>query len=284
MVIACFNGASTLTEQLDALAVQLLDEPWEVIVSDNGSSDGSQELVRKHSASFPGLRLVDASSRPGLSHARNVGAAHAVGRSLAFCDQDDRVDPNWLTAMTTALREHDLVAGRLEHDLLNEPWTIEVRGRPQADELLAYETGTMPFAFGCTIGVRAELHRRLGGFDERFDRGAEDADYCWRAEQLGVALSFVPEAITHYRYRDTLAAIYRQARNYGESEAQLCAKHRALGLTTAHPLRTGVRRWLGTARAFMRARSRGQLGVAVWLLGQRIGRLRGSIRNRVTLL
>src|SRR4029079_2434120 len=236
VVIACFNGASTLTEQLDALSAQHLDEPWEVIVSDNGSSDGSQELVRKRSASLRGLSLVEASSSSGLSHARSVGATHASGRSLAFCDQDDRVAPDWLTAMTTALREHDLVAGRPEHARLNEPWTIEVRGRPQADELLAYETGTMRFAFGCTIGVRAELHRRLGGFDEGLDRGAEDADYCWRAQQLGVPLTFVAEAITHYRYRDTLAGIYRQARNYGESEAQLCAKHRALGLTTAHPL------------------------------------------------
>jgi GT2 family glycosyltransferase len=285
VVIACLNGGPTIGEQLDALAAQSISEPWEVIVADNGSRDGSQELVRSYASRFPQLRLIDSSHRRGLSHARNAGAAAASGRSLAFCDQDDRVAAGWLEAMTIALRSHQLVAGRLEHDLLNAPWTIEVRGRPQAQELMTYEPGWPPFAFGCTLGVRKELHDRLGGFDESFDRGSEDADYCWRAQQLGSALVFVPDAATHYRFRDTLSAIYRQARNYGYSEVQFYAKHRALGLPKMrHPLRTGARRWLGTLRAFARARSRGRLGVALWLLGLRIGRLRGSLRCRATLL
>lgn len=281
-MIACRNGAATLAEQLDALLAQEAPIEWELIVSDNGSTDGSRELVARYES--PRLRLVDSSDRPGLSHARNVGAREARGGSIAFCDQDDRVATGWLAAMAAALDGHELVAGRLEHDLLNEPWTVEVRGRPQSERLLEYEQGWPPFAFGCTIGVRKELHERLGGFDESFSSGAEDADYCWRARQAGAELVLVEEALTHYRFRHDLRGVYRQARDYGEGEARLYAKHRPLGLPRARrPLRRAARLWAATGRSFLRARTRGGLGIAVWLLGQRIGRLRGSVRGRVLL-
>jgi GT2 family glycosyltransferase len=230
VLIACRDGEATIAEQLEALAAQAIAQPWEVIVTDNGSRDGSRELVMSYSKRFPHFKLVDAPDRPGLSYVRNIGAAAARGRSLAFCDQDDRVAAGWLETMATSLRAHELVAGRLEHDILNEPWTIEVRGRPQLEDLVTYAPGWPQFAFGCTLGVQKELHDRLGGFDENLLRGAEDADYCWRAQQLGARLTLAPDAITHYRFRNTLSGVYRQARNYGEGEAQVYAKHRMLGL------------------------------------------------------
>jgi glycosyltransferase involved in cell wall biosynthesis len=283
-VVACFNGAATLGEQLDALLAQDAAADWEIVVSDNGSIDGSRELAERYADRSSPIRVVDSSDRPGLSHARNVGARHARGRSVAFCDQDDRVAPGWLKAMATGLGEHELVAGRLEHDLLNDPWAVEVRGRPQTERLLEYEELWLPFAFGCTLGVRAELHERLGGFDEAFVNGAEDADYCWRAQRAGAQLILLDDAVTHYRFRHDLGGVYRQARDYGSSEVRLYAKHRPLGLPPApRPLRKAARLWAATGRAFVQARTRGELGVAVWLLGQRVGRLRGSLRSRVLL-
>ena len=283
-MLASFNGAATLGEQLEALLGQDATGDWEIVVSDNGSTDGSRELVEGYAARSPLVRFVDASGQPGLSHARNVGVRHARGRSVAFCDHDDRVAPGWLKAMARGLQENELVAGRLEHDLLNYPWAVEVRGRPQTEELLEYAEGWMPFAFGCTLGVRAELHERLGGFDEAFVDGAEDADYCWRAQRAGAQLILLEDAVTHYRFRHDLSGVYRQARNYGSSEVRLYAKHRPLGLPPARrPLRKAARLWAATGRAFVRARTRGELGVAVWLLGQRVGRLRGSLTSRVLL-
>jgi GT2 family glycosyltransferase len=283
-VVASFNGEPTLGDQLDALLVQDATVDWEIVVVDNGSTDGSRELIERYAARHSLIRSADASDRAGLSHARNIGARAATGRSIAFCDQDDQVAAGWLAAMTLGLREHELVAGRLEHDLLNDPWTAEVRGRPQSEELLRYEEGWPPFAFGCTLGVRADLHERLEGFDEAFAKGAEDADYCWRAHQAGARLVLLEDAVTHYRFRHDLGGVYRQARDYGESEVLLYAKHRPLGLPPARrPVRKAVRLWAATGRAFLRARTRGQVGVAMWLLGQRVGRTRGSLRSRVLL-
>jgi GT2 family glycosyltransferase len=285
VVIACKNGEATLGRQLDALLSQQADRPWEVIVSDNGSSDGSRAGVEAYRSRFPHLRLVDSSDRPGLAHARNVGARVAVGDSIAFCDQDDEVAPGWVQAMIDALEAAPLVAGRLEHDHLNEPWAIAVRGRPQEAEPLRYEEEPhLQFVFGCTLGVQRDLHMEIGGFDESFTKGAEDADYCWRLQDRGYSLAFIPAAVTHYRLRHGLLSIYRQARDYGESETLLYARHRSRHLPPIpRPWRKAVRLWLGTGKALAMALVRGRAGLALalWAVGQRVGRTRGSVRNRV---
>jgi GT2 family glycosyltransferase len=283
VVIACFNGAETIDRQLGALLGQQSAAPFEVIVADNGSTDGSREVAERYRRRSEAVRVLDASDARGLAHARNVGAAAAEGDVLAFCDQDDEVAPGWLDAMADALADHDLVAGRLEHDALNEPWTIAVRGRPQTDGLVEWEAeGSLPFAFGCTLGVRRAVHDSIGGFDEKFAHGCEDVDYCWRLQSAGYPLAFAAAAVTHYRFRHSLTGLFRQARAYGESEAQLYRKHRALGLPAIRrPWSKAVRLWGGTARAFLRARSRAGFALGLWLLGQRLGRAKGSVKERV---
>jgi GT2 family glycosyltransferase len=283
VVIACFNGAETLDRQLAALLGQRAAAPFEVIVADNGSTDGSRELAERYRRQSEAVRIVDASDTRGLAHARNVGAAAAVADALAFCDQDDEVAPGWVDAMAGALAKHQVVAGRLEHDALNQPWAIAVRGRPQSDRLVEWEVeGSPPFAFGCTLGVRRAVHETIGGFDETFVRGCEDVDYCWRLQSAGYPLVFEPAAVTHYRLRHSLRGLYRQALAYGESEAQLFRKHRALGLPRIRrPWLKAARIWVGTARALARSRSRAERAVAVWLLGQRVGRAKGSVKHRV---
>jgi GT2 family glycosyltransferase len=282
-VVACLNGVETLDRQLNALLARPATVPFEVVVADNGSTDGSRRVAAEFARRSQAVRVVDASDRAGLAHARNAGAAAAQGDALAFCDQDDEVAPGWVDAMARALAEHDVVAGRLEHDRLNEGWAIAVRGRPQTEALVRFEIeGAPPFAFGCTLGVRRAVHESIGGFDEAFEQGCEDVDYCWRLQSAGHVLAFEPAAVTHYRLRHSLRGIYRQARAYGESEAFLYRKHRALGLPPMRrPGLKAVRIWGATARVLATARSRARLATGVWLLGQRVGRAKGSVANRL---
>ena len=286
VVVACLNGVDTLDRQLGALLGNPPTAPFEVVVADNGSTDGSRQLVADYARRFQAVRLVDASDRAGLAHARNVGAAAAKGDALGFCDQDDEVAPGWVDAMARALADHDVVAGRLEHDRLNQGWAIAVRGRPQTDGLVRWEIESAPpFAFGCTLGVRRAVHGSIGGFDETFTQGCEDVDYCWRLQAAGYPLVFEPSAVTHYRLRHSLRGLFRQARAYGESEAQLYRKHRALGLPPIRrPWLKGLRLWGATARVLARARSRPGLALGLWLLGQRVGRAKGSAEHRVVFL
>jgi GT2 family glycosyltransferase len=286
VVLPCLNGAATLPAQLDSLARQSWDEPWELLVSDNGSTDSTLEVVESYRDRFPALRIVDSSGQRGLAHALNVGVAAATADSVAFVNDDDEVADGWLAAMGRALEEDDLVAGRLEFDKLNEPWTIEVRGRPQADGLAEWGFAEyLPFAFGPTIGVRRQLHDAIGGFDESMVPAAEDMDYCWRLQLEGARFHFVPEAITHYRHRDSLRGLFRQGLAYGEGHALAYRKHRRLGLSRVRGVwRRGLRAWAGLVKRLLLARNRAGLGLFVWHLGLRAGLARGSVKHRVVFL
>ena len=283
VVLTCHNGAETIGTQLEALAGQQWSGTWEVVVVDNGSTDNSREIIERFRGRLPALRVVEASEKAGHGYACNVGARASAGESLAFCDDDDEVAPGWVAAMGDALREAELVAGRLEHDRLNETWAIKVRGRPQTDGLPVREFAPrFPFAFGCTIGIARRLHDAVGGFDEEMVPSAEDMDYCWRLQLAGAQIRFTPSAVTHYRGRASLGDVFRQARNYGVGDVRVYKKHRRLGMSAVqHPLATAVRKWLGLVKLFALAWNRARLALALWHLGLRTGRLRGSIEQRI---
>jgi GT2 family glycosyltransferase len=282
VIVTCHNGAETIGTQLEALAGQQWSGSWEVVVVDNGSTDDSREIIERFRGRLPGFRVVEASEKAGHGYACNVGARASAGESLAFCDDDDEVAPGWVAAIGEALREAELVAGRLEHDRLNETWAIAVRGRPQTDGLPVWEfVPYFPFAFGCTIGIARRLHDSVGGFDEEMVPSAEDMDYCWRLQLAGAQIRFTPSAVTHYRGRANLGGVFRQARNYGVGDVRVYKKHRRLGMPAVqHPLAMGVRKWLGLVKLFALAWNRTRLALALWHLGLRTGRLRGSIDQR----
>jgi glycosyltransferase involved in cell wall biosynthesis len=287
VIIPCLNAAPTIGAQLEALARQSWLGPWEVVVCDNGSEDGSLEIVRSYRRHLPELRIVDASDALGPAHARNVGVRESAGEVIVYCDADDEVAEAWLAAMAQALNRHEFVAGRLEWERLNDRWAADVRGQVQVDSLMNSELGP-PFTYGfaCTLGVRRRLHEAVGGFDEGFRRAAgDDMDYCWRLQAAGAELHFVPEAVTFYRCRHTLLGIYRQARDYGAAEVVVYKKHLPLGLPAiARPWLTGSRRWAGVARQLLRMRNKKELGLFLWRLGLSAGRLRASVKQRMVML
>jgi glycosyltransferase involved in cell wall biosynthesis len=179
VVMPTLNVGTVVQEQLEALAKQTCDTVWELIVADNGSHDSTLAVLASNYDKLPNMRVIDASGRRGTAYARNLAAQQANGRSLLFVDADDRVAPGWLAAMVTALRIHSFVACRLEHDLLNPPWTRGLLEHPQTTGLVTGDF--LPSAFGPTIGIHRSLHDSIGGFDET-NLGSEDTDYCWRVQ------------------------------------------------------------------------------------------------------
>jgi GT2 family glycosyltransferase len=285
VILLTRNGAATIGDQLEALSRQSWNEPWELVVVDNGSSDGTPDIVEQYRDRFLALRIVDASAKPGPGYACNVGAREARGAAFAFCHDDDEVGDGWLEAMGRALSRHGLVGARLEVDKLNEPWMIVFRGRPQTDGLVLWDVpGYPPYAFGAALGVTRAVHERIGGFDEAILPSSEDMDYCWRAVAAGIELHFAGDAILHYRYRPSWSAMYRQAWGYGLGNVRLYKKHRRLGLPgVRHPWRRLVRRWLYLVKRLLLIHDRASLSHFLWTLGMRVGSLSGSVRERVLL-
>ncbi len=283
IIIPCFNVADTIATQLEALANQRWSEPWEVIVSDNGSTDGSMEIVKKYEGRLPHLRLVDASGRRGRGYARNVAAKVARGASLAFCDADDEVAPGWLAAMGEALAKYDFVACRIDVYKLSPLWIAKMRKHSQA---LRLQTDGAPpslsHAGGGTIAVKRWLHDEVGGFDESFIRH-QDTEYCWKIQLKGAKLHFVPEAVVHVRLRDTLMGNYRQAFGWGEYSVLLYKRYQHLGMLK-RTWKDGIYSWMNLVLGFIKGapkiRSKSDLIRWSWAFGEVLGRLKGSIRYR----
>jgi glycosyltransferase involved in cell wall biosynthesis len=232
VIVPVFDGADTLGVQLEALATQAFDGPWEVIVADNGSRDDSVEVARSY-ASRLSLRVVDASRVRGAAHARNVGAAAARAPLLAFVDADDAVEPGWLAAIVAALEHHDAVASRFSKTKLNPPELQRSRNLRQSEGLSQHDyVAFLPHAGGSWLVVRRAVHEAIGGFDERFRR-LQDTDYSWRLQLAGHAIHFEPAAVLEVRFLAGGLSSLRQAFLYGRYNGWLYRRYRSRGMARA---------------------------------------------------
>ena len=279
VIMSMLNGAATIAAQLEALAGQTTRD-WELVVADNGSTDASGAIVEQWRPRLPALTIVDASARRGLSHARNAGVAAARSSLLAFCDTDDIVGPDWVATMATALQHHDLVGGRLDEETLNPPRSRAVRSAHQHTGLPT-TLGFLPYAVGANFGVRAYVVEQLGGWNERYIRGADDVDFCWRAQLAGFQLGFEPDAVVSYRHRDGLAALRRQHFGYGTMDPLLFRQFRDSGLKRSAVV-TPLVDWLWLVRHVADGfASDERKGIWYRKLAYRWGRTAGSVRHRV---
>ena len=226
IVIPAYNAEDTLGDQLDAIAPQVVGTGVEVIVADNGSTDGTGAVVTGRARTARYLRLIDASARRGPSAARNIGASHAVGRALVFCDADDVVGDGWLRAMSDALDRHDVVGGSLDFTRLNR--RSGGMGAPAAFPL-SYLPGMRGAGSG-NLAVAREAFLSVGGFDEDL-RVGEDVDLCCRLQLAGHVLHPCDEAVVHVRLRGGVVSAFRHAHSFGAADRQL--RHRYAQVSAA---------------------------------------------------
>ena len=227
-VILCVrNGAETVAEQLAALARQQCPDPWEVVVVDNGSSDGTVRVVEHWRDRLPALRIVAANEKAALPYARNVGSRTATGRILAFCDADDVADPGWLAGLLAGAREADIVGGRLDLELLNDAQARSWRWSAGDELWRPTALGHLPYAVGANFAVTRQAFEAVGGCDEAFVFCSDDIDLSWRIQRRGGVLTFREDAVMHYRLRADLKGTMRQQYRYGRTEALLRRKFSA---------------------------------------------------------
>ena len=226
VIIPVHNAAATLGQQLKALKEQEFDGSWEVVAVDNQSTDDSATVIRQYQQQMPQLRFVQATDKQTAAYARNVGARAAKGDVFLFCDADDVVAPGWLAALADALEQHDFVAGTMDVELLNESkvWRPEPCNWATRRNL-----GFLPFSGGALMGLSREAFERVGGFNEEAPIG-EDVELSWRLQLQGYLLHPVPDAVVHYRYRETQQAKWKQHVRYGEAHVYLYAQFASHGM------------------------------------------------------
>lgn len=211
VIVPVWNGRSTLGACLAALTSQTLAPArYEIIVVDNGSSDGSAAIAR----SFPGVSVLE-EPKPGSYAARNTGVARARGRLLAFTDADCVPAADWLEqALAAADRtpHFGVLAGRIE--------LFEEGGAATDDSVYAeYER---LFSFPQAHAARgncatanwlspAEAIRAVGGFDAGLKSGG-DREMALRLRDAGWPLVYVPEMLVRHPVRASRAELVRKRR------------------------------------------------------------------------
>ncbi len=204
----------------------------ELVVVDNGSTDGTPDRISRIAAASPMAITHAVETRPGLAVARNTAMAHARGRILIFIDDDCEVDVGYLRDL-----EHHCAGGgggvirggRVElGNPADLPFTIK---RSNVRERLTHEVHPGGFVLGCNMTMHREVALRVGPFDEWFGAGApllsaEDTDYLVRADRLGIPVEYVPDMVVfHHHGRRARAAIETLHCNYSFGNGALCLKH-----------------------------------------------------------
>ncbi|MCB8976624.1 MAG: glycosyltransferase [Ardenticatenaceae bacterium] len=226
IIIPCYNGAQTLAEQLDALATQQWEHPWELLLADNGSTDDTRTITMQYEGKIPSLRIVDASAKQGTSYARNVGVAAAQAEAVVFVDADDVVAPGYVAAIGEALQKHQAVASAFDYIRLNDQKEQDYMKDNQATCL--QQLWYPPYAYhggGCGLGVRKSVHNAIGGFDESLPR-LQDTDYCLRLQQKGIELKFVADALIYIRNRENRKRVFYQGRSWARYNTLLYKQYR----------------------------------------------------------
>jgi len=281
VVIPVRNGTATMGAQLEALACQRAAPPFEIVVSDNGSTDRLQEFLVASCAHWPQLdiRRIDSSAKPGVSHARNEGFRQARADIVLICDSDDVVCPTWVRSMADALETYDGVGGSLDELTLNPPTSPTLAF---AKSSLPVALEFLPYPVGANCGVRRKVWLALNGFDEDYLFGAEEIDFFWRLQLAGYKLAFVPQAVVAYRHRTGIRNNIRVAYWHGIGTTQLAARFKAQ-IPSQSPLsvaRTWGALFLGLPRLLNTNRRIGQLR----LLAHHAGLVAGSVRYGVIQL
>jgi GT2 family glycosyltransferase len=287
VVIPNWNGALHLPVCLDALRAQTYPQ-LEIVLVDNGSTDGSQALVQEH---YPEVQLLALDRNLGLTGGNNAGFRAARGQILISLNNDTEVHPRFVASLMAALQEHPeagMAASKMllfdRRDTLHSagdgygvdgiPYN---RGVWQRDEGQFDEPGWIFGGCGGAVAYRRTMVEDVRSFDcDPFDPSffmyCEDVDLNWRSQLAGWKCWYAPGAIVYHKLSATgggpLASFYT-GRNtlwviVKDYPARLLRKHWASILRAQCAITLeALRAWRGQAA---RARLRGQLaGGLGWL-------------------
>jgi GT2 family glycosyltransferase len=170
----------------------------EVLVVDNGSTDGTRELL---AARYPGVRVLPQTANLGVARGRNVGIA-AAAHECVVCIDDDAVptDPAFLAPLVRRLEAEDdvaVVAGRVVDAARGVTLRHEFPRRGLSPREVEREQDVAYFV-GCAFAVRRGAFLAVGGFYERLHYGLEELDLAYRLLEAGWRLRYAPDFVVRH--------------------------------------------------------------------------------------
>lgn len=221
IIILCWNDLKVIANCLQSIYATTRRTEFEIIVSDNGSSDGSVEFVRKN---YPQVLVIENGRNLRFAKANNVGIRASRGECILILNPDTLVHESTLDTMVGFLDKHP-ESGAVGCRVLNSDGSYQESARPLQtirsewiSALYLRQLGRVSEHFhpgsyvgwrgdterqvgwlsGCFILARGDLLRRIGGFDEQFFYYYEDMDLCRRIRAAGYSVTYTPEVtMTH---------------------------------------------------------------------------------------
>jgi len=219
VIITC-NSKSLLVPCVESVRASICKNEYEIIVVDNGSSDGTPEWLRSQQDIHPVFNQVNR----GVAPARNQGLALARGRYLLILDADTIVEPGALDTLVACMDSHPGVGlgapkltdadGKLQYTCRLYPTALSkifrrlpfsFARKKLASELLEDWPHDSERAVDYVIGAcqifRRTAHEQVGPLDEAIFYGPEDIDYCIRMWRAGWSVMYFPQAVVRHLER-----------------------------------------------------------------------------------
>ncbi len=223
VIIPAFNAAATLEPCIRSVLAQ--DYPSslvELIVVDNGSTDGTNAILSRYKDQVVALTEL----RRGAAAARNLGIRQAKGEFIAFTDADCEAAPSWLRSLietATADRGVTFIGGPVKaHDASNP---VELFSERLFDHQAALERQQFPYAITGNLLIRRDILLRIGLFDARLLRG-HDTELSYRALfEHQARFAYSPKAAIYHRNPRHLRALFWEGAKHGRGGANVLARH-----------------------------------------------------------
>jgi GT2 family glycosyltransferase len=215
-IVVTHRGASWISACLRALEAQLARAQLQIVVVDNGSSDGTAALLERE---FPGVTVLRLSRNHGYGRANNVALRRALGAGADFAalvNDDVEVEAGWLQALLDAAAAHPeagLFCGTLlfrgEERVNSTGVEIDAFGRARDRDFgvargqVRRDDGPVTAVTGGAALLRCDLLRRIGVFDPAYFAYYEDVDLSLRAARNGAICWYVAGAVARHRFGAT---------------------------------------------------------------------------------
>jgi GT2 family glycosyltransferase len=227
VILCTYSRVHLLERVLRSLACQTAaSEEFEIVVVDDGSTDGTAELCARAGRDLSNLKYVSMGKNLGLATAGNEGIRSARGEVLLFIDDDCLAQEDWVECMMSSLQRHPLAAGAIQSPVSN--YIKLCHNISQFHPFMKRRTeGWAGAIAGANMGIRRSVLEQLGGFDEKSK--VPDMELMLRARLKGHRVHFTPRAVViHDPDRTGLATVLKNASEHASKTILLRKKYDSL--------------------------------------------------------
>ncbi|QLH76762.1 glycosyltransferase [Halosimplex rubrum] len=221
VVVPVYNDPGGLEQTLASLTDQTAAD-YEVVVADNGSTDGTPAVARRFAERERVRHVVEDEVQSSYA-ARNAGVEAADGDIVGFLDADMWVDPDYVESITRLMTERDRDYAGCRVELVADDGTVARYRRATGFDVETY-VREKRFAPTCCLVTRRRVFDAVGRFDGRL-RSNGDLEFGRRVDAAGFDLDYAPDVTVYHPARSTLGDVLSQSARIGRGRAELRASH-----------------------------------------------------------